>query len=197
MGRDKAALPFGSVTILERIVAELERHFEEIIVVAAPAAIAQSSASAGFHLRPRVTLLHDNAPYRGPVEALARGLEHAGDPIVFACSCDLPLVNGRVATALCAMLAGYDAVIPEIAGRLQPLHAVYRRATAGAALHAMQAEGERRLTALALRLRVRRVGEAELRPLDPDLLSLLNVNTPEEYSKALRHVGRHGKREES
>jgi len=52
----------------------------------------------------------------------------------------------------------------------------------------MEAEGERRLTALALRLRIRRVSEAEIRPLDPELLSLLNVNTPEDYARALRHV---------
>ena len=132
-------------------------------------------------------------PFQGPVGALARGFTHARHSIVFACSCDLPLLDGAVAHALCAMLDGFDAVIPEIGSRLQPLHAAYRRAAAGAALRGMEAEGERRLTALALRLHVRRVGEAELRPLAPELLSLLNVNTPADYARALQYVKQAGR----
>jgi len=188
MGRDKGALAFGGVTILERIVRELGRHFEEIIIVAAPPERAQASEPFAICLPSGVTLLHDETPYQGPVGALARGLEHARHTIVFACSWDLPLIKGKVARALCDMAFGYEAAIPEAGGRLQPLHAAYGREAAVGALQAMEAEGERRLTALALRLRIRRVSEAEIRPLDPELLSLLNVNTPEDYARALRHV---------
>ena len=152
MGRDKATLPFGGVTILERIAGELGRYFDEIMVVAAPNDTAPPSDWRAIDQQTGVTLLHDDTPYQGPVGALARGLAHARNPIVFACSCDLPLINGAVARAQCGMLADYDAVIPEVAMRLQPLHAAYRREAVGAALRAMEAAGERRLTALARRL---------------------------------------------
>ena len=187
MGRSKASLPFGGVTILERIVGQLADYFDDLIVVAG-ALVEESPAPLMTNSSARVTILNDEQPYQGPVSALARGMTYAQCPAVFACSCDLPLLNGALAHALCAMLGGYDAVIPEVGARLQPLHAVYRRAAAGAALRAMEAEGERRLTALALRLHVRRVGEAELRSRDPELLSLLNVNTPADYVRALQYV---------
>ena len=187
MGSDKASLRFADTTILERIVSQLARHSDDLIVVTGP--LTESSPARPL-IKPSsaVTVIHDEAPYQGPVSALERGLAQARRAIVFACSCDLPLLSGAVAHALCAMLDGFDAAIPEVGGQLQPLHAAYRCAAAGAALRAMEAEGERRLTALALRLHVRRVGEAELRPRDPELLSLLNVNTPADYARALRYV---------
>ena len=188
MGRDKASLPFGGVTILERILAELARYFDDLVLVGAPTD--ESSACMAIEMGPQLTIVHDDAPYEGPAGALARGLTHARHPIVFACSCDQPLMNGNVARALCAMLGGAGAAIPDIDARLHPLHAAYRRDAALTALRGMEAEGERRLMALALRLQVRRVGVAELRPLDPELLSLLNVNTPEDYALALRYAER-------
>ncbi len=36
MGRDKASLPFGEETMLERVVHRLEDHVAEIVVVARP-----------------------------------------------------------------------------------------------------------------------------------------------------------------
>jgi molybdopterin-guanine dinucleotide biosynthesis protein A len=187
MGSDKGSLPFGDTTILQRIVSQLVHYFDDLIVVTGPST--ESSPSLPV-TKPSlaVTVIHDEMPHQGPVSALARGFVQARHPIVFACSCDLPLLNGAVAHALCAMLDGFDAVIPDVGARLQPLHAAYRRAAAGAALRGMEAEGERRLRALALRLHIRRVGEAELRPRDPELLSLLNVNTPADYARALRYV---------
>jgi molybdopterin-guanine dinucleotide biosynthesis protein A len=128
----------------------------------------------------------DDAAFEGPVGALRRGLARARGEIVFACSCDLPLLRSDLAAALCAMIEGDDAVIPQIDRLSQPLCAAYRRGPAAAALVAMEAAGEHRLTLIAERLNVRPVDERELRAFDPDLRSFLNVNTAEDYARALR-----------
>jgi molybdenum cofactor guanylyltransferase len=85
------------------------------------------------------------------------------------------------------MLEHYDAVVPEIAGLVQPLHAVYRKRCL-AAINAMIAQGEARLVQIVDAVSVRKVGERELRAIDPDLRSFINVNTPEDYQRALRLV---------
>ena len=54
------------------------------------------------------------------------------------------------------------------------------------ALDAMIARGARRLQDLAPLLDARRVAEDELRARDPELRSFLNINTPEDYARALR-----------
>ena len=188
MGQPKATLRFGDAPLLERIVNELSREFVQVVVVAAPEkqepfVIRQLLPEAGAFV-----IVRDDGAYQGPVEALARGLHAAASDVAFACSCDLPLLRAEVARALCLMLDGYDAVIPNVGGLLQPLHAAYRRRCADV-LAAMAAGGERRLTALASRVAVRRVGEAELRRLDPELRSVFNVNTPADYAQALRLAG--------
>jgi molybdopterin-guanine dinucleotide biosynthesis protein A len=197
MGQAKATLRLGGMTLIERTVAELSRAeltptelarveparmFDDIVVVAAP-------QSAAIELPPlgAVTIAHDEDAYQGPVGALARGLRAARHELAFACSCDLPMLSGAVASWLVSLIDGYDAVIPRVGGRLQPLHAAYRRRCAGA-LDAMLARGEHRLTAIAdavnSRISARIVSEAEYRRADPDALSCFNINTPEDYARA-------------
>jgi molybdenum cofactor guanylyltransferase len=184
MGRAKAALPFGGVTILERILAELGSVFEEIVVVAARADAESYPVERRIRGAPGVVLLRDEDSYAGPVAALVRGLEAASGDSVFACSCDLPLLRAEVARFLCDRIDGFDAAIPQVDGRPQPLCAAYRRSSREA-IKVIAASGERRLTAIVGRLDTRTVTEAELLPIDPGLQSFLNTNTPEEYARAL------------
>ncbi len=180
MGHAKATLRIGGMTLIERTIAELARVFDDIVVVAAPEAAAIELPALGA-----VAIVHDDDAYQGPVGALARGLRAARHEVAFACSCDLPMLRCEVAAWLTSLVGDRDAVIPQIGGRLQPLHAVYRRRCASA-LDAMLARGERRLSAIADAVNSRIVSEAEYRRADPDALSCFNVNTPEDYTRALR-----------
>lgn len=192
MGLPKAALPFGPSTILERLINTLSGSFAEIIVVAAPLHDEPFSIDRILHSRAarpdlaEVMVERDEAAFEGPVGALRRGLTRARHDVIFACSCDLPLLRSELARALCALIGGDDAVIPQVADTPQPLCAVYRRAPAVAALTAMEAGGERRLGQIAERLKVRIVEETALRATDSRLQSFLNVNTAEDYARALR-----------
>jgi molybdopterin-guanine dinucleotide biosynthesis protein A len=180
MGRSKATLRLGGVTLIERTVAELSRGFDDIVVVAAPESEAIELPALGA-----LTIVRDDNAYQGPVGALARGLRAARHEVAFACSCDLPMLRCAAASWLVSLIDSYDAVIPEIGGRLQPLHAVYRRRCAGA-LDSMLAHGEHRLSAVAEAVNARIVSEAEYRRADPDAISCFNINTPEDYEHALK-----------
>jgi len=86
------------------------------------------------------------------------------------------------------MIADFDAVIPEVGGKLQPLHAVYRKQCARK-IESLAVGGEKRLTAIAAAVNARKVDEDEVRKIDPQLLSFFNVNTPEDYRRALEIAG--------
>ena len=182
MGSPKAELKFAGQTLLERTISELRPEFQDLVVVAAPAGL-----GSGLTGLSDIHLVRDEREYEGPLPALARGLCAIRNDAAFVCSCDLPLLNAEVARTLCAMLAGYDAVIPEIAGLAQPLHAVYRKRCA-VTIEEVVARGEKRLTQIVDSLAVRRVDEKVLRSIDPELHSFLNVNTPEDYATALRLI---------
>jgi molybdenum cofactor guanylyltransferase len=190
MGRQKAALPFGSATILDRLIAELRPACAELIVVAAPrAAMPDALGEILARWDDRVTLIHDQtAAFAGPAPALVRGLRAAHHATAFVCSCDLPLLRAQVALTLCAAVSGFDAAIPVIAGQSQPLCAAYRTGAADLIAESAQA-GESRLTAITTQLAVRWVAEAKLRLIDPDLRSFQNVNTPADYARALALAG--------
>jgi molybdopterin-guanine dinucleotide biosynthesis protein A len=182
MGTPKAMLDFAGTTLVERIVAELSKSYDEIVVAAAPEAHGLGE-SLPQSLR-GVTIIYDKRAYEGPVGALARGLEAIEADRAFVCACDLPLLRAEVASAVVAMLSDYDAAIPVVAGKLQPLCAAYGRQCAPI-LRAMESRGERRLVDIAGHARVRRIGEDELRAIDPELASFLNVNTAADYARAL------------
>lgn len=183
MGRPKAALDFGGVPLLTRIVIDLKRRFDEIVIVAAPLSAGQPRIEI-----PGLKIVHDETAFAGPLDALRRGLDALDHGVAFACSCDLPLLNSDVAVKLVAMLDDFDAVIPEVGGKLQPLHAVYRKQCARA-IEALGPSGEKRLTEATRSINARKVDEAELRKIDPELRSFFNVNTPDDYQHALKLAG--------
>jgi molybdopterin-guanine dinucleotide biosynthesis protein A len=183
MGASKSALDFGGRPILERIAAELFRAFDDIVIVEG----ASAESSVAFKL-PVVKRIRDEVAFAGPLDAMRRGLEAAARDVAFVCSCDLPLLRHEVAAMLCARVADSDAAIPEIDGMLQPLCAAYRKSVAHV-IASMSARGEKRVLKLADEIRVVRINEAELRLSDPELRSFINVNTPEDYQRALRIGG--------
>ena len=72
MGQPKAALDFGGMPLLTRIVIELKWWFDEIVIVAAP-------KSEGLpHIEiPGLKIVHDETAFAGPLDALRRGSECA------------------------------------------------------------------------------------------------------------------------
>ncbi len=189
MGTAKAALPFGATTILERLVAELAPVSDEIIVIAAPLTD-ETFAIADLlgQWLGQIRLLRDEAPFAGPVPALVRGLRAARNQIVFVCSCDLPLLRAAVARKLCALIGDYDVVEPEIEGARQPLCAAYKK-DAAERIRALWRGGEGRVTAVVEQLHRRRVTGDEIVAIDPSLRSFVNINTREDYARALVIAG--------
>jgi len=179
MGADKAALSVGGVTMLGRVVAELGSAFDEVVVVGGTAVADPASELS----QPFVRMVRDSGAFEGPVKALRLGLVTVRAEVAFACGCDLPFVNPALAAALCAMAERRDGAIPMAHGRLQVLHAAYRKSCLPP-LDAMIGRGDRRLQDLAPRLHARIVSEAEVLPYDPDLLSFFNVNTPADFARA-------------
>src|SRR5260221_109280 len=93
MGKPKAELPFGAGTMLDHIVTEMARVFEEVIV-----------ATASPWERAGVRVFVDDEPYQGPVSALERTLREIHYHRAFVCSCDVPFASGNLANELCEML---------------------------------------------------------------------------------------------
>jgi len=107
----------------------------------------------------------------------------------FVTSCDSPFLSLDLVRWMLAESAGWDVVVPEWEGRLNPLHAVYATALAGTYRRLLDAGRSRPVDAYP-EARVRVVREEEIRRLDPLGRSLTNMNSPEEYERALAEAAR-------
>lgn len=192
MGTPKAWLDWAGEPLLARVVALVSDLAGPVVVVAAPDQTLPP-------LPPGLPVARDRVAGRGPLEGIGSGLA-ALDSVgarpawVLVVSTDAPRLAPAFLRRLVDLAAAdprCDAVVPSVGAQRHPLCAVYARRVAGV-VDALLASGERRVMALVEALATRAVDEATLladpavRAADPELRSLANVNTPEEYEAALR-----------
>jgi molybdopterin-guanine dinucleotide biosynthesis protein A len=197
MGKPKAWLPFGGEALLQRVVRRVGEAAWPIVVVAAPDQELPL-------LSPEIRVVRDPVEGRGPLQGIAVGLgamEGLADA-AFISSTDAPFLEPALIRRLAALRAGdsgtfvfnFDIVVPRTDDHHHPLCAVYAcsvRPEAEALLAANRPrpfflfERVRTLIAEAPLL----LADPALAAVDPDLRSLRNLNTPDDYEAALREAG--------
>jgi molybdopterin-guanine dinucleotide biosynthesis protein A len=182
MGTSKALLAFGPETMLQRVVRILGTVVSPIVVVAAPGQDLPS-------LPPAVIVTHDEREARGPLEGLRAGLKALPESIdaAYVTSCDVPLLVPGFVTDMIELVAGFDVAVMEIDGFPHPLSAIYRRSTLPH-IEDLLAHDQLRPVFLYDRVTTRRVAPAEI-TADPGLQTLRNLNTREDYERALTDAG--------
>jgi molybdopterin-guanine dinucleotide biosynthesis protein A len=183
MGVPKATLAFGGETMLQRVVRLLSAVASPIVVVAARA---QSLPP----LPPEVIVTRDERDERGPLEALRAGLKALPESVdaAYVTSCDVPLLVPAFVERMAELTGENDIAVMEIDGFAHPLSAVYRRTTLPH-VEALLAADRLRPAFLFDAVRTRRVQPGDMVAADPELRTLRNLNTPDDYRAALIDAG--------
>jgi molybdopterin-guanine dinucleotide biosynthesis protein A len=113
--------------------------------------------------------------------------------MAYVTSCDVPLLVPGFVERMIELLGDHDIAVMEIDGFPHPLSAVYRR-TALPLVEDLLAHDRLRPVFLFDAMRTRRVQPAEMLAVDPQLRTLRNLNTPQDYSDALAEAGLAGER---
>ena len=186
MGRAKPLIPVAGVPLVVRVVRAAMETADEIVVVTkgtrAPAIRAV--------LPDGVALRRDSRKIQSPLVGFVAGAEALSSEYVAFLPCDLPLLSSKILNTLFEAAADRGAAIPRWPdGRIEPMVAVYRRASArDAAVEALD-HGERANTDMIRRLPdVYYLPIEGLRKADPHLDSFLNVNTPEDLEIVERRL---------
>jgi molybdenum cofactor guanylyltransferase len=187
MGFDKRFLQLGGETLVRRALSVYERLFTEILIVVAEPA--PELKDMGHQI---VTDLIPNCATLG---GLYTGLSLSHSRRIFAAACDMPFLSLEVIDHLLQFYDD-DIVMPKLVSGLQPMHAVYAKTCLPYFEHMMA----NNILSIQLvlehdELQARLVEEEVLRILDPQLLSFLNLNTPEDVELA-RHIAEQGGRQE-
>jgi molybdenum cofactor guanylyltransferase len=187
MGRPKANLEWHGSTLLHRVTGIVGRAVDgPVVVVRAP----DQELPA---LPPGVCVVEDAAEGRGPLQGLAAGLAAvaAEAEIAYVSSTDVPLLHPSFVRAVvgAATTNGADVALPVVHGFRHPLAAAYRTSLL-AAVEELISEDRMRPAFLFERTRVCELTEddlladRELTNTDPELLSVLNLNEPDDYDRA-------------
>lgn len=178
MGTNKALLKIDGKPNIERIRDELVKLTEEIILVTNEPETYQFLG---------LTTIMDEYPGQGPLAGIHVGLKHSTKKHNLVVACDMPFVSQELGSYLLniAIANDYDAVIPIINGKRQPLFAVYQKEIyrkIEKCIHDQQLK----IMDVLTDLNVLFLTEAELQQNVPNHLERIffNMNHVEEYEMA-------------
>lgn len=123
----------------------------------------------------------------GPIGGILTGLEDMRDEAGFFIACDMPFVSEDLIRYIVSIRSEFDAVVPKVDWKIEPLHALYRKSCLPV-IRDLIASGVYQTFRAFDRLNVRYLNEAEIRANDPQMKSFLNVNRPEELIDTLSKI---------
>ncbi|MDQ2904804.1 MAG: molybdenum cofactor guanylyltransferase [Chloroflexota bacterium] len=178
MGRNKALLPLPGierVTFIEHLASMLTSLCPEVLIVA------RDSADAAHYTLPGVRTVTDEVPDHGPLMGLASALRamHATRALLLAV--DMPHVQPALVTFFLSQPATAALLVPIVDNIPQVLLALYPRSCLPFIEQRIH-QGRRDPRSLLDIAPVCYIAEAQLRQVDPQLRSFVNVNTPEDFN---------------
>jgi molybdopterin-guanine dinucleotide biosynthesis protein A len=191
-GRNKALVEIGGKTILDRTLSVFGDLFPETMVV---------TNTPLSYLSCNSLIVTDIFTLRTPLAGIHAALSYAKTQYIFVVACDTPFLATPMIEAILEKVdTKSDVVVPDTVNGFQPLCAVYSKAClppiekqlreASAAAPETGGPAKRvlnqglKILNFYERVRVKKIPEASLRQVDPDLLSFFNVNTPEDFARA-------------
>ena len=176
----KGLLVVAGQRIIDRQLAVLRPRFPEVLIAAndpapwADLGLRVVADRAGRALGPLAGL-----------DAILAALPDGADAVVCVAG-DMPFLNPALLEHLRDGARGAPAWVPRVGGRPDPLLARYARALAPIVAEQI-ADGRYAMMDLLARLEARRdvtwLDESELRAVDPELRSLVNVNSPADLAR--------------
>ena len=183
MGKNKALLSLPgnqAVTFVEYLASLLVECCSETLIVA------HDKPHATGYAFPGVQVTFDETPGIGPLMGLYSGLSAITQERALVVAVDLPYIQPALLSFLLSQPLSTDSLlVPLVHNVPQVLLAIYPRTVLPVIKEQLQ-KGRRDLRCLLEVAPVQFVEEAQLRQIDPQLRSFVNINTPEELQQMLQ-----------
>lgn len=174
MGADKAFLTVDGVPLIERVLAAARAVCDHVLIIT-------NTPNSYGHLKAET--FTDIHPGFGSMSGLHTGLFYAETETVFALGCDMPFIEPRLMEYIISVRGDADIAVPVMGKYFEPLFSAYSKTCIDEVERCIR-DGRRQIVSFFNRMKLRKVLEHELRAVDPDLDSIMNVNTPEDIDRA-------------
>jgi len=172
-GSNKALAEFNGVRLIERVTDLLRTIFNRLII------ITNNPLEYSYLNLP---LYRDLIEGLGPIGGIYTGLDAIDNDWAFVCACDMPFINEGLVMHITEVKNGYDAVVPKVDWKMEPLHALYSKGCLPF-IKKLILEEEYQTVKSFKNINVRFVEEDEIKRFDPLLKAFLNVNKQDELEK--------------
>ncbi len=175
-GRPKALIEVGGARIIERVLDAVRPVVDDLLIVTNTPDL---YAFLGLPMAP------DVYPDHGSLGGIYSGLKAAAGDAAFTVACDMPFLHVEIARLVVRRAAEADVVIPRVGDQLETLHAVYGKACLPHIEERLLA-GRLKITGFFERVRVLEIPETAVRAYRAPAVAFMNVNAPEDLSRAER-----------
>jgi molybdopterin-guanine dinucleotide biosynthesis protein A len=177
-GRNKASLRLGRAAVLERQLAVLRRVVDRTVIIANDAIPYQSYG---------VPIIPDLAPGAGALGAVYTAILSTSAAHTLVVACDMPFLSVPFLAHLIDAGRDVDIAIPRTAHGYEPLCATYSRRCAAVLQRQIEAKQLKVTDLLASDhgLSIRELGPDEIDQYGRDDLLFFNINTAEDYARAI------------
>ncbi|PHD98635.1 molybdenum cofactor guanylyltransferase [Bacillus toyonensis] len=180
-GEPKALASWQGSTFIEHILKVMTRTLQEVVV------ISHSDIKERVEQFVQVPVIEDIPHYKGngPLAGIVSGMEYIEADWYAIMPCDAPNVSHEWFTILLEKTNNeYDAVVPIINGRKQPLLAAYHNRVKEK-IYTLLQEEKRSMGQLLLQCNVKYVAGEDIQA---NAEWFINVNTKEEYAQAQKNL---------
>jgi molybdopterin-guanine dinucleotide biosynthesis protein A len=184
--REKALMAINGRPLVTYVIKSLDKVVNEIIISVRDKAQGElfNSMLSGY------TYAYDEFENTGPLAGILSGLTLCKNEFCFIAACDMPFINENVVKMLFSMSEYHDAAIPCWEdGFLEPLHSVYRCETMIRETRKAIESGESIILAPIFKMNVNYLDIENIRKIDPELRTLVNINTPEDMERITNNIG--------
>jgi len=174
MGSDKASVVLAGKSLLEHVLAQLEPLFSDMLI-----SVREQRPDIDY---PQIV---DGSQQRGPMVGIKAALEVVKTDWVFVIACDMPFISTGLIQHLAGFRSQHDAVVPFAFDRPQPLFGFYHK-TCLPLIEARMKQGQRSMIRLLDDLDTVLISEQQVKAMDPELKSLLSLDTMEDVKEVER-----------
>ena len=180
LGEEKAFLEIEGRPIIARIIEKLKTYAREVILVTNSSFDKYSK----FVAADNVKLVKDKIPNKGPLMGIYSGLKASAFHYSFIVACDMPFINEALIRHMIVSIDNYDVIIPKIDEKFHPLFGIYSK-NCIPVIEELLKQDSLRVLNLFPHVKCRFLLRQEIETFDEGLLSLVNINTREDYNKYL------------
>lgn len=178
MGQDKAFLLFSDRPLIETMIDKLKAACGDLIIV---------TNKPYLYQKYDVQLAVDIIKNKGPLGGIHTGLIASRDKYNFVCACDMPFINRDLIEYMAEKIDGYDAVVVEHKGKLEPLCAVYSKSCVEPIEKELYRDN-RKMKDFLKNIKTKVIKDRVLSNFDSGGRSFLNVNTKKDYQCILQET---------